>query len=151
MPTATPRQIALSEIDILLPLSREFYSSSRFLVEFDIEKFRQIWTQLMNADMGVILVIEEGGEPVGALGGFVHAELYSSKVVAEEMFWFASKEKRGVGVKLYRAFENWARLRGAETLQMVHLMDSMPEKLSNFYAHMGFEPVEMRYSKRLTP
>lgn len=145
----TPRHLPLAEIDSLLPLSREFYASSRFLGDFDIEKFRGIWTQLLNSNMGVIFVVEEGSEPVGVIGGFVHAELYSGKVVAEEMFWFASPTKRGVGVKLYRAFENWARERGAETLQMVHLMDSMPDKLESFYTHMGFEPVEMRYSKRL--
>lgn len=146
-----PRQLSLSELDSLLPLSREFYSSSRFLGEFDIEKFRQIWAQLINGDMGAIFVIEEGSNPVGALGGFIHPELYSGKVVAEEMFWFASQAKRGIGVKLYRHFEQWARDRGAETLQMVHLMDSMPKKLETFYSHMGFEPVEMRYSKRLIP
>jgi hypothetical protein len=32
---------------------------------------------------------------------------------------------------------------------MVHLTDSMPEKLSRFYTGLGFTPVETVYSKEV--
>ncbi len=147
--TSRIRELRLSEVDSLIPLSREFYAASRFLGEFDIEKFRQIWATLLNGDMGVILVWDDGNGPVGVIGGFVHPELYGGAILAEEMFWFTSEKRRSVGVALYRAFEAWARSRGAESIQMVHLMDSMPEKVASFYVRLGFEPIETRYSKRL--
>ena len=56
---------------------------------------------------------------------------------------------RGAGVALYRAFEEWARVRGAAALQMVHLFDVMPAKVARFYLRSGFEPIEMRYQKDL--
>ncbi len=142
------RELDISEVDSLIPLAMEFYSDSRFLGVFDIEKFRQIWAQLLSSG-GVIFVDDREGVPAGVIGGFLHSELYASNILAEEMFWFAAKDRRGSGVALYRAFEAWARARGAESIQMVHLTDSMPEKLEAFYSRMGFEQVETRYSKRL--
>ncbi len=142
------RELAISEVDSLIPLAREFYSTSRFLGVFDIEKFRQIWTQLLSSG-GVIFVDDRDGVPAGVIGGFLHSELYGSSLLAEEMFWLVAKERRGRGIALYRAFEAWARARGAESIQMVHLSDSLPEKLEAFYLKMGFEQVETRYSKRL--
>lgn len=143
------RTLALSELEVLAPLAREFYASSQHLVQFDFDRFVAIWSQLIPSGMGVIFIAEENGVALGTLGGFAHPELYSGQIVAEEMFWFVASEKRGVGVALYRAFERWAAEQGAASIQMVHLMDSMPEKLGAFYRRLGFGPVEMRYSKRL--
>ncbi|HEV8500430.1 MAG TPA: GNAT family N-acetyltransferase [Casimicrobiaceae bacterium] len=127
-----------------------FYASSRFLDHFSLAKFREIWTQFLELDAGVIFAADSDGEIVGVIGGLVHPEIYGNGIVAEEFFWFVRPEFRGAGVRLYRRFEQWARSRGAGEIQMVHLFDSMPEKVAKFYLHSGFEPVEMRYRKALT-
>lgn len=127
----------------------KFYSSSRFLENFDIDRFTAVWTQLLQSGTGVIFLIEEGGEIHGAIGGIVHQDLYGDTLVAEEFFWFVKPEFRGGGVRLYIAFEKWARECGASSIQMVHLADVMPDKVAAFYRRMGFIPVETRYSKGL--
>ena len=78
-----------------------------------------------------------------------HPDIYGSDLVAEEFFWFVSESYRKDGIRLYRTFENWARERGAKTLQMVHLSDSMPDKLKKFYLRSGFAEIETRYAKSL--
>jgi GNAT superfamily N-acetyltransferase len=56
---------------------------------------------------------------------------------------------RGGGVLLYRAFEAWAKTKKATELRMGYLVDLMPEKVAHFYERVGFERVEVGYSKRL--
>jgi len=52
-------------------------------------------------------------------------------------------------VLLYRAFEAWAKTKKATELRMGYLVDLMPEKVAHFYERVGFERVEVGYSKRL--
>lgn len=143
------RQIGIDELGQVKRTAQEFYAASRFLGAFSLARFTEVWTQLLSSGAGVIFTDERAGETVGAIGGLVHREIYSEVLIAEEFFWFVREEHRGAGVQLYRRFERWARDRGAESLQMVHLFDVMPEKVAKFYLHSGFEPMEMRYMKKL--
>ena len=130
----------------------EFYRSSTALSStsrFDIDKFKSVWSSLITSGMGVIFGIWSSGKLVGAIGGMCHPDIYGSDLVAEEFFWFVSESYRKDGIRLYRTFENWARERGAKTLQMVHLSDSMPDKLKKFYLRSGFAEIETRYAKSL--
>lgn len=129
--------------------ARQFYSSSEFLGQFDIERFTQVWTNLLQMGMGVIFLMESDGQICGAIGGMVHQDLYGHELIAEEFFWFIESDARGAGIRLYREFENWAREQGADSIQMVHLLDLMPEKVEAFYRRAGFTPIETRYSKKL--
>lgn len=142
------RQATVEDLPKLETCAREFYASSRFLKEFSLFRFCEMWTTLLH-NGGVIFIALESEEITGVMGGFIHRDLYSESMVAEEMFWFVRSAFRGVGIRLYRAFEAWAQAAGATTIQMVHLLDSMPEKISAFYRRIGFEPIETRYSKRL--
>ncbi len=131
--------------------AQEFYASSKHLRKFRIEEFRKVWDTLLNACDAVIFIQEEDGEIIGTIGGLLHPNLYSEKeLIAEEFFWFVRTEARGAGVKLYRAFEQWARDNGAQWIQMMHMKDVMPEKVAHFYERIGYEPIETRYEKRLT-
>ena len=75
---------------------------------------------------------------------------YGKTTIASEAFWFVSESLRGtLGMRLYKAFETWAKTQGVDSIQMIHLMDATGEKVRNLYLRMGFEPVEVRYQKRL--
>lgn len=129
--------------------AQQFYSSSEFLGHFDIDRFTQVWTNLFQMGMGVIFLMESDGQISGAIGGMVHQDLYGHDFVAEEFFWFVRPDARGSGIRLYGEFEKWARQNGASRIQMVHLLDLMPEKVEAFYRRAGFTPIETRYSKKL--
>jgi len=127
----------------------EFYGASRFLVDFNIENFRAIWKSLIERGAGVIFIDEREGKITGTIGAVVHPDGYSKQTAVEEMFWFVRSACRGGGLALYRALEAWARARGAAVIRMVHLLDVMPEKVSDFYRRVGFEAIEVHYSKLL--
>ena len=141
------RTISIPELPAVQKCAGEFYGASRFLGEFCLSRFCEIWTFLLTGGDGVIFADEREGEIVGAIGGIVHREVYSEAIVAEEFFWFVREAHRGSGLALYRRFEDWARAHGAATIQMVHLLDLMPEKVERFYLRAGFHPIETRYAK----
>jgi GNAT superfamily N-acetyltransferase len=143
------QRLDVSELDRLGACAYEFYASSRFLADFDPALFREIWTALLANGSGIIFTAEKNGEIEGAIGGIVHREIYGDAFVAEEMFWFVREDARGAGVRLYRHLERWAKEKGAANLHMMHLADSMPEKVSRFYRAQGFELAETRYVKSL--
>ena len=130
--------------------AREFYASSRFLRQFDINKFVDFWRPIIANESGVIFIAEDDGEIIGAIGGMAYPEPYSGELVVQEFFWFVRPAHRGTaGIRLYKAFEQWLRDKQAAAIRMVHLMDSMPEKLGRVYRQLGYTPVETMYTKDL--
>ena len=146
------RQATIADLPKMETRAREFFAASKYLGEFDIEGFTESWTVLFNIG-GVIFVAEQDGQLVGAIGALIHPEMYGKKgqkrIIAEELFWFVGAEYRRTGVALYREFERWALAGGASELQMVHLLDSMPDKVARFYEHEGYAAAETRYIKRV--
>lgn len=139
----------VEDLPSLIEGANEFYSSSKFLQKFDAATFCELWKCLIVGGMGVIHIDRDGDVVTGAIGGIIHKEPYNSEKVMAEMFWFVRPEYRGLGVRLYKAFEKWAVESGAASIQMVHLLDSMPDKVGQFYIRCGYEAVETRYTKRL--
>lgn len=134
----------------LEPGAKEFYASSKHLHAFDIGRFVAFWKNVIEAQLGIIIVAIDDGEIIGAIAGMVVPEPYSAGTAVHEFFWFVRPGHRGTaGVRLYKAFEKWARDKNATVIRMVHLLDSMPEKLERFYGAMGYTAVETLYSKDL--
>lgn len=142
------RQAAIADLPAMHSAATEFYASSQFLETFDLARFTGVWTELLAGGAGVIFV--QGDADVdGALGGVVHRDLYSDELMASEFFWFVKAGKRGAGISLYREFEKWARDKGCRRIEMVHLLDVMPEKVARFYRTLGYRAAETRYTKQL--
>ena len=144
------REATSEDLPRLEDLARQFYAASKFLFGFQVERFVEAWKRLMDSGSGVVIIDDGAGGIRGAIGGVVYPDLYSGRPIATEFFWFVAPVARSGGVRLYREFEAWARRQGAAELRMVHLADSMPEKLGRIYKAWGFEPVETHYRKELS-
>jgi GNAT superfamily N-acetyltransferase len=83
------------------------------------------------------------------LGALIFPDVNSSDLVATEMFWYSDKNARGCGLALFSAFERWAKENGAKHAIMVHLSNSMPEKLRRFYGKKGYCEVDTHYMKEI--
>lgn len=147
------RLATIEDLPRMSAWAEEFYASSRHLNGFQLERFVQIWTELLRLEAGVIFLATESNAQeeviVGAIGGMVHRDLYNGELTASEAFWRVREGSRGSGVALYRVFEQWAQEQGCLSIQMVHLTGVMSEKVGKFYLRMGYESIETRYSKRL--
>jgi GNAT superfamily N-acetyltransferase len=140
------RQARVEDLPLIEPGAREFYQKSEFLRNLDMEHFKRNWTVLLTSGTGVIFLFDEGQ---GFIGGVRFPDMNNGELVATECFWFVREDARGHGWRLYRAFERWARESGCKQIQMVHLADSMPERLAKFYENIGFKRAEVRYCKEL--
>ncbi|HEX4275838.1 MAG TPA: GNAT family N-acetyltransferase [Bryobacteraceae bacterium] len=142
------REATVSDLPAMETTARLFYASSSQLRRFEIGRFCETWRGLLENGAGVIFGLF-GDEVMGALGGVRHRDPYSEEMIAAEMFWFVRPEVRGPGLRLYRAFEAWARAVGCNQIRMAFLEDSMPEKVEAIYLRLGFHPVEKLYAKEL--
>jgi len=146
----TLRAAMAGDLERLYPLAVEFYSRSQFLRHFDLTRFTSCWTELLRQGTGrIFLLIDDSAQIAGVLGGVVYPDLNNGELIATEFFWYVADGVRGQGMKLYRAFEAWARERGCTQMRMVHLLDSMPGKLARVYTHLGYVPAEVHYVKEL--
>lgn len=144
------KQATIEDLPKIELCATDFYSSSQFLKAFDLTRFCELWTGLIENNVGVIFAFEDlDGNWAGMLGGMAYLEIYSGRMTATEMFWFVREGFRGPGLKLYKAFEKWARDKECSEIRMVHLLDSMPQKLERVYTHFGYKPAEIHYSKDL--
>lgn len=145
------REACISELGKVGPFAEEFCSSSKHLKGFDREVFVESWTAIINAGFGTILLLVDGEDIYGAIGGLSYPDMNSGEMTATETFWFVSEVHRGSlsGVKLYKKFEQWARSKGCRHLRMGHMTDLMPEKVKGFYISQGFAEIEVTYSKEL--
>lgn len=147
----TIRQATLPDLPRLRVCAQDFAAASRHIRGFDMDRFIAVWTGLLESGAGVIfLLADDQGEIAGMLGGVAYPDIYSGEMIASEFFWFVREQYRGGtgSVRLYREFEDWARARGCTQIRMIHLSDSMPEKLDKFYRRLGFEPIEVHWAKQ---
>ena len=145
------RQATIEDLPKMEKCSTSFLGSSKFLEQFDMGKFVDLWTKILSQEIGVIFVLVEGEEIIGAIGSMCHSDAYSQQLIAMEMFWYVLPEHRGPGMKLYRAYENWAREKGCNKIRMTYLCDLMPEGLKTLYEDLGYYPIEVNYQKELKP
>ena len=160
------RKAAIEDLPRLHGLANEFYSASSILgrLPFEMHRFVKAWTNFLESEIGVIFLavsihaperdnntdrLASRDEVTGMIGGIQYPDLYSGVLIATEFFWFVSEANRGTGIRLYKAFEGWAKEQGCEQIRMIHLNDSMPEKLAKFYLRLGYEQSETHYLKEL--
>lgn len=115
------------------------------VVTSNLDKMREITTQLIEADHGLVLVDDRGGTLVGIIGAFVYDHPISGDRTAVEVFWYVAPAFRGAGVRLLKRLEAWARAAGAVVLQMI----APTAEVGRMYERMGFTALETTFQKGL--
>jgi GNAT superfamily N-acetyltransferase len=103
-------------------------------------------TWLINHPDGAAWVLEHDGAVRGILGATVFVHPMDGTLTAAEMCWWVDPEMRGHGLKLLRAFETWARDRGARKTVVV----APTPDVERLYERMHYAKVETSY-ERLIP
>ncbi len=112
---------------------------------FDKDRFLAMWTLLLEGGKSLLLLLLDGDEVVGLLGGCVQEDILTSHIMGAEMNWRVSHRGKGQGMKLLDLFETWAEERGATRL-LVHLRADhrelsklRPKLLARGYGTSGFQ------------
>lgn len=132
----------------LANLSKGFDLESKF-VKTEEDYTRGMYISLMEQGIAHILVIDDGGVLKGMLAFIVAPDLHENVKVAVESSWFVLPEYRGGGKELMFAFEKKAKELGCQRTAMIHMVDSMPDILENFYLKNGYKLIEKHYVKEI--
>lgn len=145
------REATLEDLDALVIMGQEFHDSTPYEWELahNPAQYLDIGALLISNPSGVLLVRDlGGGELVGMLGGSIFDHPLSGERTAGELFWYSPPKYRGVtGVRLLKAFEAWARERGAAYIQMVQPV--WANRVGELYAALGYQKLEVAWTRHL--
>lgn len=140
------RIIKAEEMGRVAVFMKAFEKETEF-VTVDVGYATTRYEEMINSGVATVFVADQGDELLGALGLIKAPDLHNGEMMAIETFWFVAPEHRGIGLRLLDAFEEWAALNGCDKTAMIHLVDSMPERLERFYLKRGYSLVEKHYIK----
>ena len=149
------RFATLADVPALVEGGSRMHALTRFRNQpFSAQKVAQAFTDLITQGQGkyAFLVATGSGEQVvGALVGVMEKQIFSECFTASVMHFDVLPEARmgGHGVRLLKAFEQWARNSGA--LEVVFGINSGvdTERLAQFVVKMGYEGIGTNHAKQL--
>ena len=149
------RQATLEDIPEMVRMGQAFYDYADFGnrgLAVDHKAFGELLANLMQMKESVLLVAEDKGQLVGAIGGMMAPWIlnYSQQLLTELWWWVMPEhQKGGIGIKLIEAFQAEGKARGASHVIMVTLAGDKEGKLMSVYSKMGFNHLEHHFIKEL--
>jgi hypothetical protein len=135
----------------ILAIAHEFYDEGSLAGKLNEHTFIHDWAHFVELGLGVYLAALKDGKVIGVLGGVLHRDPPTGDMHASEAFWFVGKIYRGVGLQLFKAYEEWAVMAGAKRISMVHLENEKSNtRLSELYIKSGYRKVETTYLKEVS-
>lgn len=151
-------EIGSKHIEDLLPLARSFHSEHNPSVEFDDAAVREsVLRASSDFDRpyvnGWIVYAVKGEDriPVGFLVGHCNRYFFNYSYCATQELWYIRPDYRGskAAFALLKAFEEWARLRGAKQIfcGVVTTNDKFMGRFSNMMTKIGYPLVGYFFRK----
>lgn len=142
-----------SELEELSEVLLNFYAMMPYTKEKDTVKWRitweSKWKKLIDAGAGAILALKKSGKIIGGIGMMFFPALEDDVVTCGEAFWYVDEKERGGGLKLLLKAQKYAKEMGARRMTMIHLSNSMPNRLKGLYERLGFKEIETHYMKEI--
>lgn len=141
------REAVADDMGRLLEMGQRFVAESEYasFISINTESLARTITNLSESPDGTVLVAEADDVPKGMIAMIVYDHPYSGERTAFELVWWMEPESRGNGLRLLRAAEDWARERGATSMQMV----APNERIGALYRRLGYQPVETSFQRSL--
>lgn len=136
------------DIRRMTELAKQYDGGFSKYIRVDVEYSVKQYVSMIKGGWGVVFALKnDAGEMVGGLGAIKAPDLHCGYMTAIETFWFTNPDSRGHGLLLLDAFEAWGKEFGCRRFAIVHLVDSMPERLSVLYKRRGYKLIESHYVK----
>ena len=135
------------DIPALVELGRRMHALTRFRDQpYSEHKVGRAFEALIGKGEGkyVFFVAEDGqARVIGGLIGVLEQQIFADHLVASVMHYDVLPEARmgGYGVRLLKAFEQWARNRKVYEISLGVNSGAETEKISQFAQRMGYRKV----------
>jgi hypothetical protein len=137
------RKASAEDLEAVVEWGRRFHAYSPWGKRVRIEDadWRQTVTNLLASEDAAVFVSEGG-----FCGGLIFPMYFNHAYrVAQELFWFAEAD----GTQLREAFEDWARSRGADALQMSCIADDREAAVRRLFRRAGYAATETSLMKEI--
>lgn len=147
------RPAKLSDIPSLVEGASRMHALTRFRNQpFSAQRTAESFAAVIKHDKGrYVFFVAEGAEKhiVGALIGVLERQIFSEELTANVMHIDVLPEARmgGYGVKLLRAFEQWAANRKAYEICIGTNSSLGSNKLAKFVRRLGYQPIGENFVK----
>ncbi len=138
----------LADLPRCLDLGRQFYNEAGFestLGPFDEQYNNGYLAGIIGADNAALFLHEHGMAAV-----ILTMSPIAPVRIAQELFWYVEKDKRGgmTAIRLFGEIEQWARQKKARAMYMI-CMHNMGDTAHKLYERCGYVPREHVFVKAL--
>jgi GNAT superfamily N-acetyltransferase len=139
------REATLDDLDAVYAMGDQFLRETTYaaFMQPNAEPLLASIVSFIDVPDRLGLVAERDGRVVGMIALLVAPHPFSGERTAFEVVWWVTPAARGLGVRLLRAAEQWARDQGTVAMQMV----APNARVGAFYARVGYVPVETAYQR----
>ena len=143
---STVRQAILSDVQLLIPIAKEFFLESHYPGTFQPESWSRTWQGLLEAGWGKILLVETNANLIGGLGFTLMPDHCTGDLTANELFLYVTKDQRGgwALLRLLRAYRAQVDELKVKTANLSRLVESDP-RLGAIYESLGFKTMEISH------
>ena len=142
------RKTTIDELPWVMGLFKAFEKETKFVLG-DVDHAVKVYRRFLESGIGVVFISMDHNRLQGGLAAIWAEDLHWRGRFAVETIWFVDPADRdmGVGTQLLNAFEEWAKSEGCHKVAMIHLSDSYPEILEQYYVSKGYQLMEKHYVK----
>ncbi len=140
------RQATLLDVPRIVEMGTEFLRESDYRLTY-LENPAQIDTLARHviSGSGVVFLLEKADRVVGMIALIAYDHFISGQRVVGEVVYWVESSARGLGLRLLRAAEAWAKAQGAVFIQMI----SPSQRTDALYARCGYQPIERTFQRAL--
>lgn len=141
------------DLPAIVELAAQVHEESQWArFPLDRSRTRTLLSSLMESPDGVVLIAIEGGgrRVVASVACLVSDHPYMAVRIAIEFGVLCKSEDSGAAIaRLVRAYEDWAKKRGAVVAQIGITNGVEQERTAQLYSHLGFGPTGCIHMKEL--
>lgn len=147
------RPATLEDVPAIAEMGERFHAEAGWadVAGYSVGDCAKSLIQMIETELGIVLVAEDGGRIVGIAGGLVFPLYFNgAHKTGQELFLYVEPGRRdGTGARLLQALEDEARLAGCESWIMIALDKVSPEATGRLYQRRGYRAAEHSWIRRL--
>lgn len=147
------RLATLKDVADIAEMGERFHEAAGWgdIAGYSVEDCAKTLIQMIETDLGIVLVAESDGRIIGIAGGLVFPLYFNhAHKSGQELFLYVEPGLRdGTGGRLLAALEEEARKVGCTSWSMIALNKVSPEATGRLYQRRGYRPAEHSWIRRL--
>lgn len=146
------RPATVEDITEIVELGAVLHETSVYRrLPFDKKKVDDLMTAIIGSEYGVVFVAETDSRIIGGIAGGIAEWWFCDVLHAFDYSFFVHSDYRGTSaaLRLFMAFEEWAKIKGADEIDVGITTGIHEDKTQRFFEKMGLVQTGRTFGKVL--